>query len=145
VKALLRAINSKLLKSVDYFNAKSMSMAMMGLSEMTSESPEVCNLLTTLASRMDTLDSQVYIYIYIYVYMYMYIYIFIYVYIYIYVYKLDSQACGNILYSMKKMDSKNSAVRGFLNVLAPKIESCIDVMSGQELANAFYGLQGKKC
>jgi hypothetical protein len=112
VKAILKAINSKLSKSVDSFSAKSISMAMMGLSEMTSESPEVCQILTTLANRMDT---------------------------------LDSQACGNIIYSMKKMNSDHSAVRGFLKVLASKIEACEDMMSGQELANAFYGLQGMGC
>jgi hypothetical protein len=59
VKAIIKAMNLKLSKSVDAFSAKSISMAMMGLSEMTSESPEVCQLITTLANRMDTLDSQV--------------------------------------------------------------------------------------
>ena len=52
---------------------------------------------------------------------------------------LDSQACGNILYSMKKMTSNKSEVRAFLAALAPKIEACDEAMSSQELANAFYG------
>lgn len=56
---------------------------------------------------------------------------------------LDSQACGNILYSMKKMNSQKSEVRGFLKALVPKIEACEGVMSSQELANAFYGERGQ--
>ena len=52
---------------------------------------------------------------------------------------LDSQACGNILYSMKKMTSSKSEVRAFLAAIAPKIEACDETMSSQELANAFYG------
>ena len=49
------------------------------------------------------------------------------------------QACGNVLYSMKKMTSDKAEVRAFLAALAPKIEACQQPMNAQELANAFYG------
>lgn len=49
------------------------------------------------------------------------------------------QACGNVLYAMKKMTSDKAEVRAFLSALAPKIEACEQHMTAQELANAFYG------
>jgi hypothetical protein len=78
VRILVEGISSRLSLSNDLLNAKSLSMAMMGLQGMSSESKVVCHLLSTLTPRMDT---------------------------------LDAQACGNILYSMKKMSSDQSEVR----------------------------------
>jgi hypothetical protein len=56
--------------------------------------------------------------------------------------EFDAQACGNVLYSLKRMTSDQKAVRVLLQTIAPKIESCSQKLSAQELANAFFGLQG---
>lgn len=55
---------------------------------------------------------------------------------------LDSQSCGNILYSMSNMDSKYKEVRGFITEITPHIARIKEPLSAQELANSYFGLQG---
>lgn len=58
------------------------------------------------------------------------------------IHKLDAQAIGNVLFSLQKMTSDTPEVRALLSTLAPRIDKVKEEMSPQELANAFYGLQG---
>ena len=54
---------------------------------------------------------------------------------------LDSQACGNTLYGLQSMSSKENEVRSLMATLAKAIDACTTEMSPQELSNAYFGLQ----
>ena len=54
---------------------------------------------------------------------------------------LDAQSVGNILFGMQRLSSTAPQVRAFIDTITPKIEQVNAKLSGQEIANSFYGLQ----
>lgn len=71
------------------FNPQLLSMAFLGLKGASSRLPEVCGVLTALTAKLEEMEAP-----------------------------LDSQAVGNIIFSLQGMKADQVAVRAFLKVMA---------------------------
>eukprot|EP01034_Spumella_vulgaris_P026866 gene26866-33514_t len=58
---------------------------------------------------------------------------------------LEAQNVGNALYGMRGMNSDYKEVRSVVAALTPKIATAREDLNGQALGNSLYGLQGMSC
>jgi hypothetical protein len=79
---------------------------------MTSNHPEVLNILSALTPHIQSID------------------------------RFKAQHLGNSLYGLQGMDSQFIEVRTILSELIPKVRLCTQDLSDQAVGNALYGLQG---
>jgi hypothetical protein len=93
-------------------SAQAVGNALDGLKSMSSDVPEVREMLRVLVPKIVSCTEA-----------------------------LDAQAVGNALYGLKSMSSDVSEVREVLKVLIPKIGSCTEALSAQNIGMALYGLQ----
>ena len=89
------------------------SNAIYGLKAMSSELPEVRELVHALASKIYASHSQ-----------------------------FVAQGVGNALYGLQMMTSEHEEVRYLLSVLSTKVAQCIELLEAQNIGNAMYGLRG---
>eukprot|EP01035_Chromulina_nebulosa_P019455 gene19455-25337_t len=93
--------------------AREASNSLYGLKCMSSESPEVRQLILALANKISTSSTD-----------------------------LVAQAVGNALYGCQMMTSDHEEVRYLLQVLANKVAQCVEPLEAQNVGNALYGLRG---
>eukprot|EP00595_Chromulina_sp_UTEXLB2642_P003177 CAMPEP_0196766830 /NCGR_PEP_ID=MMETSP1095-20130614/31016_1 /TAXON_ID=96789 ORGANISM="Chromulina nebulosa, Strain UTEXLB2642" /NCGR_SAMPLE_ID=MMETSP1095 /ASSEMBLY_ACC=CAM_ASM_000446 /LENGTH=1338 /DNA_ID=CAMNT_0042131159 /DNA_START=514 /DNA_END=4530 /DNA_ORIENTATION=- len=93
--------------------AREASNSLYGLKCMSSESPEVRQLILALANKISSSSTD-----------------------------LVAQAVGNALYGCQMMTSDHEEVRYLLQVLANKVSQCVEPLEAQNVGNALYGLRG---
>lgn len=93
--------------------AREASNALYGLKCLSSEIPEVRELVYALANKITTSTSD-----------------------------FVAQAVGNALYGMQMMSSEYEEVRFLLLVLSAKVSQCTELLEAQNVGNALYGLRG---
>lgn len=93
--------------------ARESSNALYGLKCMSSECPEVRQLVFALASKVGVSMTE-----------------------------LVAQAVGNALYGCQMMTSDHEEVRYLLQVLSVKVAQCTELLEAQNVGNALYGLRG---
>jgi hypothetical protein len=93
--------------------AREASNALYGLKCLSSEIPEVRELVLALANKI-SLSSSAFV----------------------------AQAVGNALYGLQMMTSEYEEVRFLLLVLSGKVSKCSDLLEAQNVGNALYGLRG---
>ena len=89
------------------------SNAIYGLKAMSSELPEVRELVHAIASKIYASHSQ-----------------------------FAAQGVGNALYGLQMMTSEHEEVRYLLSVLSTKVAQCVELLEAQNIGNAMYGLRG---
>lgn len=114
VNRVLRILAKKAESIDDNLKGQILGMSMLGLSGCKSERPEIKSILSIITKKLPKTQVKN---------------------------VLDPQACGNILYSLHKMSTKEIEVRRFLKSFSPLISGFNTPMSGHELSNGFFGLQ----
>lgn len=93
--------------------AREASNALYGLKCMSSECPEVRQLVFALASKLAVSQTE-----------------------------LVAQAVGNALYGCQMMTSDHEEVRYLLHMVSIKVAQCTELLEAQNVGNALYGLRG---
>ena len=52
---------------------------------------------------------------------------------------------GKMMYSLRVFDDETVGIQSLLNAILPKLQGCAEPLSGYELGNAYYGMQGLSC
>ena len=111
--AYISRIANRLNNLKEELRAREASNALYGLKCMTSDVPEVKELVSALATKLSTSTSE-----------------------------FLAQAVGNALYGCQMMTSEHEEVRQLLQVLAVKVSQCSELLEAQNVGNALYGLRG---
>ena len=111
--AYISRIANRLITLKEELRAREASNALYGLKCMSSDVPEVKELVLALANKLSTSSSE-----------------------------FLAQAVGNALYGCQMMTSDHEEVRQLLQVLAMKVAQCSELLEAQNVGNALYGLRG---
>lgn len=111
--AYIARIASRLMNLKEELRAREASNALYGLKCMSSDVPEVKDLVSALALKLSNSSSE-----------------------------FLAQAVGNALYGCQMMTSDYEEVRHLLSVLAMKVGQCTEHLEAQNVGNALYGLRG---
>lgn len=111
--AYISRIANRLITLKEELRAREASNALYGLKCMSSDVPEVKELVLALANKLSTSTSE-----------------------------FLAQAVGNALYGCQMMTSDHEEVRHLLQVLAMKVAQCSELLEAQNVGNALYGLRG---
>ena len=109
----LVSIKQHVSATVDPFSCKNIANALFGLQGMSSDSAEVCSLLSALCPKVVECRES-----------------------------FSAQHIGNALYGLQGMSSDCVEVRSLLSALCPKVVKCKEPLDAQAIGNALYGLQG---
>lgn len=112
VPAYIKRIACRFVTLKEELRAREASNALYGLKCMSSELPEVRELVYALAGKVATSPSD-----------------------------FVAQAVGNALYGLQMMSSDHEEVRYMLSVLATKVARCTELLEAQNVGNALYGLR----
>ena len=93
--------------------AREASNALYGLKCMSSETPEVRDLLSALTNKLRFTRGE-----------------------------FNAQAIGNILYGCQNLTSDHREVRELIRVVTKKVIECTEPLEAQNVGNALYGLRG---
>lgn len=111
--AYINRIANRLSSLKEELRAREASNALYGLKCMSSDVPEVKELVLALAHKLSSSTSE-----------------------------FLAQAVGNALYGCQMMTSDHEEVRQLLHVLAVKVAQCTELLEAQNVGNALYGLRG---
>ena len=109
----IRRIAARMNILKEELRAREASNALYGLKCMSSDIPEVRELVTALATKVANSSSE-----------------------------FVAQAVGNALYGCQMMTSDHDEVRYLLLILSGKVSQCTELLEAQNVGNALYGLRG---
>ena len=106
-------ITNRLKVITEELRAREASNALYGLKCMSSDTPEVRDLLSALADKLRHTRGE-----------------------------FNAQAIGNILYGCQNLKSEYREVRELIRVIAVRVNECTEPLEAQNVGNALYGLRG---
>eukprot|EP00981_Chlorochromonas_danica_P013954 scaffold7160_cov156-Ochromonas_danica.AAC.6 len=113
IPTYVRRVAQRLLGVKEDLRAREASNALYGLKCLSSDIPEVRELVHALATKIASSNSD-----------------------------FVAQAVGNALYGCQMMTSEYEEVRYLLLILASKVSRCTELLEAQNVGNALYGLRG---
>jgi hypothetical protein len=110
--AYIKRVAGRFVTLKEELRAREASNALYGLKCMTSELPEVRELIYAIGTKLSATSTE-----------------------------FVAQAVGNALYGLQMMTSEYEEIRYILTVLAVKVSRCSELLEAQNVGNALYGLR----